>query len=207
MLVEVIRFKLKRPLKTRFDKEFKEQLKGPPDAHAAGAVAETVWMLRAAGITYTGQKTHEKQVTTYLEKASAANFSEQQVTDICEALQHLKSVRLFTKYVRTTRYSFRTARRSSWPRRNFYWTRGHTVARRIRCRDCWNRRERWPARCRPTTGRRSCWERIGDLQQQLRSLNPFAALMEGGPFGFFGDMFGGPEDFDEEDDDGFEDWE
>ncbi len=94
MLIEVIRLKLPRPLKTRFDQEFKEALTEPPTVASVLAVAETAASHRRANITYTGQKTHEKQVTTYLDKARNLDYTEAQLERLCQALQALQSVKL-----------------------------------------------------------------------------------------------------------------
>ncbi len=99
MLIEAIRFKLPKPLKDRFDREVKEELAREPSAHAAAAIADTAAALRRAGVTYFGQKTHEKKVLTYLEKAIAVNFSEEQLVRICTALGVVKAPRLHRRYL------------------------------------------------------------------------------------------------------------
>ena len=86
MLIEVIRLKLPTALKKRFDREFKESLAEAPTGAAAAAVAETMAAHRLAGITYHGQKTHEKKVLTYLDQALKADFTETQLERICASL-------------------------------------------------------------------------------------------------------------------------
>ena len=68
MLGEATRFKLARPLKTRFNKEFEEGLGGPPDGAAAAGLAHTVATQHRAGVRYHGQKTHDKKVMNYLDR-------------------------------------------------------------------------------------------------------------------------------------------
>jgi tetratricopeptide (TPR) repeat protein len=208
MLIETIRFKLARPLKTRFDREFKEQLKAAPDAGAAGAVAETVAGLRGAGVEYVGQKTHEKQVTTYLDRASACAFSEQQLTDICGALQELKTVRLLERYLKRGQELFPGSA-------TFYLIEVETLLAQgpHRC-PTWRvkpllEKARALLNAQPPDDRRQrLLDHVAELQQQLHALNPFAAMMEEGMGGMFGHIFGGQPDYDDEDDEYEDDeWE
>src|SRR5207244_1242038 len=64
MLIEVIRLKLTK-LKKRFNDEFNALLAQPADGASAAAVADNDAAHKAAGITYHGQKTHEKKVLGY----------------------------------------------------------------------------------------------------------------------------------------------
>jgi tetratricopeptide (TPR) repeat protein len=98
MLVHAIRFKLGKNLKARFDADFKTMLAQAPDAASAAALAAHAAALKEAGVKYFGQKTHEKKVLTYLEKAQAAEFTEAQLQRICQALQDLQSVKLLQSY-------------------------------------------------------------------------------------------------------------
>jgi tetratricopeptide (TPR) repeat protein len=99
MLIEVIRLKLPRTLKTRFDKEFNALLAEPPTGQGAAALADTAASHRLAGVTYFGQKTHEKKVLTYLDKARKADFTEEQLAKVCADLQALKAARLQQAYL------------------------------------------------------------------------------------------------------------
>jgi tetratricopeptide (TPR) repeat protein len=99
MLIEIIRLKLPRKLKSRFDKDFKDGLAEPATGAAAAALASTIAAHRAAGVTYHGQKTHEKKVLTYLDKAQRADLTEEQLEKVCRALLTLPSfnrLRTFT---------------------------------------------------------------------------------------------------------------
>jgi hypothetical protein len=98
ILIEVIRLKLPRTLKNRFDRDFKEGLTEPPTGAAAAAIAATAASHRLAGITYYGQKTHEKKVQTYLEKALRADFTEELLERVCMSLLELRLLRLLRDY-------------------------------------------------------------------------------------------------------------
>jgi tetratricopeptide (TPR) repeat protein len=93
LLIETIRFKLARPLKTRFDKDFKEALAEIPTGSSSARVADIAAAHRLAGINYFGQKTHEKKVMGYLEKSLQAEFSEDQLAKVCAGLSALKASR------------------------------------------------------------------------------------------------------------------
>jgi tetratricopeptide (TPR) repeat protein len=98
LMIEAIRLKLPRPRKMQFEQDVKRLLAEPPTAAAAVGIADTVAAHRRAGITYHGQKTHEKKVLTYLERARGLTFSEQQLMRICLALEELERVRLLRDY-------------------------------------------------------------------------------------------------------------
>lgn len=93
MLIEVIRLKLPRTLKNRFDSEIKRGLEEPPTAARAEALLNTVSSHALAGITYFGQKTHEKKVFAYLDQARTVPFTEEQLKSVCQSLGCLKSLR------------------------------------------------------------------------------------------------------------------
>jgi tetratricopeptide (TPR) repeat protein len=202
MLIETIRLKLPRPLKSRFDAEFKEALAEPPTAAAAAAIAETAAAHRLAGVTYVGQKTHEKKVLAYLDKARKADFTEVQLGQVCTALKALKSPRLMRSYIHLGQKRFPQSpffflaeaedNLEGGPRRvNFWQTEGLlTKAREL-------------TTALPRDDRQKAFlDRIQQYEQELRALNPFAAMLGGmgGP-PMLDDLFGtGDDEFDDEDD-------
>jgi hypothetical protein len=97
MLIEAVRLRL-TPEKKRFNNEFNALLAGPADGASAAALAETAASHAAAGITYHGQKTHEKKVLSYLQKALPAPMTEDQLERICAALVSLEQHRLLKEY-------------------------------------------------------------------------------------------------------------
>jgi tetratricopeptide (TPR) repeat protein len=93
MLIEAIRLKLARPLKTRFDREFKEALAALPTAADAMEAIVFAASHRAVDVKYTGQKMHEKNVLAYVAKVPRASFTEAQVVKVCESMLMLEAVR------------------------------------------------------------------------------------------------------------------
>jgi tetratricopeptide (TPR) repeat protein len=98
MLIEAIRLKLRPALKTRFNKAFTGGLAEPPTSRAAASLAEIARAHHVAGFTYHGQKTHEKKVLAYVEKASKADFTEDQLETLCRALLSLEAARLISRF-------------------------------------------------------------------------------------------------------------
>lgn len=97
MLIEAIRLKLPA-LKRRFNTEFNAALNEPPTAAAAVSLASTAASHHVAGVTYHGQKTHEKKVLAYLTRAQKVTFSEEQLENVCTSLLGLKALRLLRDY-------------------------------------------------------------------------------------------------------------
>jgi len=93
MLIEVIRMRLSKR-KKRFNDEFNRLLAEPADGATATALAETAAAHKAAGVTYHGQKTHEKKVLGYLQKAVVEPLTEDQLDRICDALVKLENPKL-----------------------------------------------------------------------------------------------------------------
>jgi tetratricopeptide (TPR) repeat protein len=106
MLIETLRLKLPSKLKSRFDKEFKEGLAAAPTAVAATALAQTAASQQLAGVSYRGQKTHEKQVHAYVEKGLKVEFTEDQLESIAESLLDLKAFKLLRKFTSLARRRF-----------------------------------------------------------------------------------------------------
>ncbi len=91
MVIEATRLRLPPKLKARFNKEFNDLLGQPPDAASAALIAENAAAHQSAGVTYHGQKTHEKKVLAYLKKAVGLDMSEGQLDKTCRALLALKA--------------------------------------------------------------------------------------------------------------------
>jgi tetratricopeptide (TPR) repeat protein len=106
LVIEAVRVKLPRPLKSRFDKDFKDALAEPPTAARAVALAEIASAHHAGGITYLGQKTHDKQVVKYLEMTSREDFTEQQLLVIGQDLGILGSRRAESRFLKLGQRKF-----------------------------------------------------------------------------------------------------
>lgn len=98
MVIEASRLKLKPALKKRFDQEFKTTLAAPPRTETAVNLLETISVHHEAGITYYGQKTHEKKVLAYLDQVSKREFSESQLERVCYALEGLRNSKSLRQY-------------------------------------------------------------------------------------------------------------
>jgi tetratricopeptide (TPR) repeat protein len=101
MLIEAIRLKLPPALKKRFDKEFKDGVKTPPESRSAARLAAITADHERAGIKYVGQGVHQKAVMGYLKKAEKIDWQEQDLEAVCRALPVLDAYRLSLSYVAT----------------------------------------------------------------------------------------------------------
>jgi tetratricopeptide (TPR) repeat protein len=108
LLVETIRLKLPQNLKNRFNKEFNAGLAEMPDEVAAVSMAELASSLKRADLSYVGQKTHEKKVLGYLEKALRADISEHGLQRLCYALFGMEAFPMLRKYAALGQRRFKT---------------------------------------------------------------------------------------------------
>jgi hypothetical protein len=106
VLIEAIRLKLPPKLKSRFDKEFKEGLAAAPTAVAATSLAQTAATHQRVGVSYRGQKTHEKQVLAYLEKSLKVELTAEQLENIADSLLGLKAFKAVRKLTALGRRRF-----------------------------------------------------------------------------------------------------
>ena len=204
MLIETIRLGLPRTLKNRFDADFKAALAEPPTGAGALAIAMTAAAHRLAGVTYFGQKTHERKVLSYLAKARKGDFTEAELEGICSALKSLKSSRLMTSYLRLGQKRFRASpvfyllEAEENLERGFFWDTESLLKKARELASALPRDDR----------QKQLLETIQDHEQHLRVLNPFATLFGGMGGGEFPMPFGiDPDDtFDADDDDGTEDF-
>jgi tetratricopeptide (TPR) repeat protein len=86
MLTECARLKLSKQLKARFDREVRDGLIAPATAAAVLGVLELSVSLRQGNIKYFGQKTHEKRIVSWAEKARGLNFHDRQYVRAIVAL-------------------------------------------------------------------------------------------------------------------------
>jgi tetratricopeptide (TPR) repeat protein len=194
MLVESVRLKLPRPLKARFEAEFKAGLEAPPTAAAAAFLAQTVYALHRHGAVYHGQKTHAKKVLAYVERARGADFGEQQLEDVCDVLAGMKATRAARRFT-----EFGTEKYPSNPLFPFltaltYFTDDPLRTPVYPTKSLLETAERL-ARARPPDEKRDrLLEAIQLRLKALAALNPFG-------FGFmpdvFDDFFGGPDEDDD----------
>ncbi len=196
MLIESIRLKLPPAIKKRFDQEFKEGLAEPATPETAVALALTAAVHRQAGITYHGQKTHEKKVLAYLDRAAKLDFTEAQLAQICAALKDLGGPRMHLAYIRRGQQKF--------PRSPVFFlmeAERNVDLGPARCpifetQQLLERAQERAAALPRDPGQQAMLETIKELQNMLAVLNPFAGFASGRMGLDFEDMFG----FDDEDD-------
>jgi tetratricopeptide (TPR) repeat protein len=90
LLTEVVRLKLDRALKKRFETALKDGLAVPTQT---GAVFLTRILagLHAGGVTYVGQKGHTQKVLSYIQKARTLDFAEPELEELCQNLLDLEA--------------------------------------------------------------------------------------------------------------------
>ena len=93
ILSDLIRIKATKSVKTRFEREFAEGLAAPPSGSAAAALVHYAASLRQTPEPYLGQKTHEKKIIAYVERAKRSSFTEAELLTTCRALLALGSIR------------------------------------------------------------------------------------------------------------------
>jgi hypothetical protein len=196
MVIEAIRLKLPRPLKTRFDQEFNAALAEPPSAAGAVAVLTTTAAHRLAGVTYHGQKTHEKKVLGYVDRARSAEFPEAALEKVCHALLDLRTVRHLRHYTELGRRRFPQSPIFPLLEAESYMLAGPQNCPVYRVQPLLQEARRLAEQL-PRDGRQQgLLEMIREREQMVRSLNPFLEVLGG--------MFGGTDDYGDDWDD--DDW-
>ena len=220
MLIETIRLKLPRALKNRFDQEFTQALAEPPTAVGAVAVADTAGSHRLADVTYFGQKTHEKKVLGYLDKARrTVSFTEQQLEEICTNLLALEAIKLVRSYVQLGQRQFPANPFFPLAEARSYMTQGEDRVQTYfwKVKQLLTEAARLVDELPPDDRHKALREEIQDLQQGIALFNPFGGMFQNlfeafadyengwegegdeddDPFGFFDDGWGEDDEFDE----------
>jgi tetratricopeptide (TPR) repeat protein len=194
LLTEVLRLKLDRALKTRFEKDFKDGLSVPSQASAV-FLTRILAGVHAGGRNYIGQKGHTQKVLSYIHKARDLDFEETQLEELCRNLLDLEA------YPRARRFANIGERQ--YPQNPFFpylhalaWIRAE--GRRIRPYQVvpMLQNAQRLARARPPDEHRD--RLLADIAKLLHELNPFDLEFLGRLF----DMGGGMGAF-EDDDDGW----
>jgi tetratricopeptide (TPR) repeat protein len=192
MLTEVARLKLPKSLKTRFEGEFAAVLTGPPSGAVAARLLDTTAALSEAA-PYVGQKTHQKKVLTYLERAKKADFAEDELKLTCTALLHLEAVRLAQYYVNRGRDEFPKNPHFPYLAAMLHFRKGREDLHVWAVRPLLQEAERLARALPPTPELKKMLDDVGARLQALGALNPFGT-------GFFEDFFGFDDEDDEDDD-------
>jgi tetratricopeptide (TPR) repeat protein len=199
MLIEAIRLKLPKPLKDRFDREFKEALDEPPTGAAAAAALHTAATHRAAGVSYVGQKTHEKKVLAYLDRARSVDFTEDELIVVCTSLLKLQNIRALRTFCRLGAARF--PRSAAFP---------HLEAESYFLKDLERGYDAWQAKPLLETAQRLAAEmppdeRRKDLLEVIGERLKLVELLQAGPFGFLQDVIDQLSDFEDADDGDWDD--
>jgi tetratricopeptide (TPR) repeat protein len=198
MVIEIIRLKLPGALKKRFNDDFNAALAEPPSAAAAVALLSTASAHQLAGVKYHGQKTHDKKVLDYANKALKADFNELQLERACNHLldmQAFKQARAYTA-LGHRRFPhnpvFPLLEAESYLRLGPERCPIHLVGPLL------ERARRLTEKLPRDPRQQELLEKIQEGEELVRSLNPFMALFDGRLDGMF-------DPFWEEDDDEDED--
>ena len=199
LVVECVRLKLHRSLKTRFDKEFKAGLEEPATPAAAAALADLTRALMMSGVAYHGQKTHAKKVLAYVEKAAGGDFSEAQMEQVCSALVDLKSVRAARRYLERAQHKFPANPQFPYWEALTYMTGDLEDVRPYQVTPLLEKAQRLAEALPPDARRDKLLHDIQDRLKALAAMHPFG-------LGFMGGMFGAFDDYwDDADDDDYDD--
>jgi tetratricopeptide (TPR) repeat protein len=197
MLIEVIRLKLTK-IKKRFNDEFNALLAQLPDGASAAAVADNAAAHQAAGVTYHGQKTHEKKVIGYVQKALSASLTEGQIESICNSLVILENHKLLFEYARLGRRRYPNNAYFPFYEAESYILQGPYRFSPYQVRELLTQTRQLAQAMPPDSRRDALLEMVQRREQMVGTMNSFGGIdlndfMEG--------MFGGPDDEDEYDDD------
>ncbi|HJT76525.1 MAG TPA: tetratricopeptide repeat protein, partial [Gemmataceae bacterium] len=188
MVIEAIRLKLPRPLKQRFDREFNAALAEPATAAGAAAILSTAAAHRRAGVTYFGQKTHEKKVLAYVQKALDAEFTEPQLVAVCRHLLELHALNPLRDFAALGQRRFPQAPLFPLLEADSYMAVGPERCPEFRVEPLLEKARELAERLPRDPQQQELLETIREREQMIRSLDPFFNLF-GGDFGpFFGDF-------------------
>jgi tetratricopeptide (TPR) repeat protein len=177
MVIEAIRLKLPRPLKSRFDNEFKTGLAEPPTPEAAAALADTMASHREVGVTYHGQKTHEKKVLAYLGKAIRVSFTEEQHEKVSTALLNMNAAKLLRGFAAVGQRRFSQNAWFYYVEAESYLAEGPRSAPLWRVEELLNKASELAAQHPHDERQKALLRLIQDRQQLAAMLNPFGPAM------------------------------
>jgi len=167
-------------------------------------LANTIAAYRLANVTYHGQKTHEKKVLAYLDRAQKAEFTQQQLGDVCRALLNLEAFKLLRSYTALGRRRF-----PDDPHFCFFEAEGYIALGPYRC-PMWkvqpllDKARELAARLPPDDAQKALLEAIEHRQRMIGGANPLGGPQAMGMleemFQMLGDEAG---EFEDEDEDEF----
>jgi tetratricopeptide (TPR) repeat protein len=194
MLMEAIRLKLPRTLKSRFESEFKGVLDAPPVSSDAVAAIALLADHRAAEVSYPGQKTHEKNLLAYIAKVPRTEFSEEQLVRVCEAMLALRAVRPLRSLCKWSTRKFRRSPMFPLLEAESYFIKGAPTGSGAYPSKHLLEEAQAKAAAMPPSAQKT------RLQDQIRARQKSIELVIDGPMSFLGHMM---DAFDDDDGDDF----
>jgi tetratricopeptide (TPR) repeat protein len=203
MLTEAIRLKLPRPLKTRFEAEFKQGLEQAPAANDAVALVTYLASLLNLDKPYVGAKTHQAKILKYVDRTLKVPFAANQIEELCRALLHLQAWKRVTAFAKRGQRDYPKDPVFPYLEAMSYGGGGEYGRDSWKASELLEKADRMVAAL-PREARRE------ELQEEIK--RQLLLLKAMNPFGMLGDFFGGPGpdpfyddeyDDDDDDDDGF----
>jgi tetratricopeptide (TPR) repeat protein len=205
MLVEATRLKLKTAIKKRFADEFTEALNGPPGAVAAVACLRFAISHRLAGVKYMRQKAHEKRLLAYLDRVPFTEFTEPQLVELCAALLTLPDMKRARDITQRAQKRFPANPRFLLFEADTYLIPRVMTKYLSQVRDLLNKASKLTEKLPPDEQKEV--QNTIQRHEEMAGLGRFSFGGLGGPFGafanIFGNMFGGPDEDDYEDEDDY----
>lgn len=191
LLTEVLRLKLPRSLKTRFDQDLKNGL-ATPIVDGAVFLTRILAGLHIGGVTYLGQKGHTQKVLSYIYKTRNLHFSEPQLEELCRNLLDMEAYPQARRFANIGERSYLES--PAFP----YLHALAWIQEKGRRVPTWQvvpmlKRAQSLAQAQPPNEHRD--RMLEDIEKYLHEFNPF-------DLDFLGRMFG----FGEEEDDAGDDW-
>ena len=106
MLTETIRLKLPKPLKARFEAEFKEGLEQGPTAKDVVLLLTYHVSLCRQEKPYVGAKSHQAKLLKYVDRALKVPFTAAQLEEVCSALVALRAWKRATAFAKRGQREF-----------------------------------------------------------------------------------------------------
>jgi hypothetical protein len=192
----VIRLKLAKALKTRFEQEYKTGIAAAPVPEAAAPLVDYLANLKGLGINYTGLKTHESAILKYVNKGQKAKWDARQTENVVRALLKLKAIAPARRFLSTATRRFHNDPVFPYLEAVTYFLEGPDRLAPYRVRWMLEEAEHLAEALPPDDYRTKLLEDIHQHLQMLDALDPLGRMTN-----FFDDMF----DYDDDDDDEYDD--
>jgi hypothetical protein len=194
LLTEVLRLKLDRALKKRFEQDLKSGL-AEPNPDGAVFLTRILAGLRSGSVNYIGQKGHTQKVLSYIYKARNLDFSQPQLEELCSNLLDMEAYPQARRFANIGEQHYPES--PTFP----YLHALAWIQEKGRRGPAWQvvpmlKRARALAQAQPSNERRD--RMLEDIDKHLHELNPFDLDALGRMFGFVED--------DEEYGDADDDW-